>query len=43
VTTPVTPNGTPPVNVPLPGHAAAASQPATAQQSRELLDYLLRP
>jgi hypothetical protein len=53
VTTPVTPNGTPPVTVPLPGHAASAgapassassnSQPASAQQSRQLLDYLLRP
>jgi virulence factor Mce-like protein len=40
VTTPVTPNGTPP----LPGHSASASasQPSGAQ-SQQLLDYLLRP
>jgi len=49
VTTPATPNGTPPVTVPLPGHAASAgapasaSRPASAEQSRQLLDYLLRP
>ena len=50
VTTPVTPNGTPPVTVPLPGHAASAgtpaqasAPPASASQSQQLLDYLLRP